>query len=114
MRVAVLQRRLVQQRAALLQHRDHVLVRFEHVLAFEQRRAGDEAAVAADRIVDRQLVLQADFVVLVAVPGRGVHEAGAGIERHVVAEHDRNGALVERMLQLQTFERRARELRRGA
>ena len=109
MRIAVLERRLVQQRAALLQHRDHVLVRIEHVLAFEQRRARDEAAVAADRIVDGELVLQADFIVLVAVPGRGVHQARAGIERDVIAEHDRNRALVERMSKLQPFERRTRD-----
>ena len=38
MRIAVLESFFVQQRAALLQDCDHVFVRFEDVLAFEQRR----------------------------------------------------------------------------
>src|SRR6185436_20766126 len=104
MRIAVLERFLVQQRAMLLQHSDHMLVRFEHVLACEQRRAFNEATVAADWIVDLELVLHANGVVFLAVPGRGVHQARARIQRDVIAEHDRNSALVERMSELQTLE----------
>ena len=54
-----------------------------------------------------ELVLQPDLVVLLTVTGRGVHEPRARIERHVIAEDDGNGALVERMRELQTLERRA-------
>ena len=54
MRIAVLAAFPRAAGAALLQHRDDVLVRIEHALAFEQRRARDEAPIAADRIVDRR------------------------------------------------------------
>ena len=82
-----------------------MLVGFEDLLAFEQQRARNIATIAADRIVDGQLVLQSDFVVLVTMTRRGVHESRACIERHVIAEHDRHRALVERMRKLQAFER---------
>ena len=85
-------------------------VRLEHLHARDQRRVGQEAAVAAHRVVDRQPVAVPDGVVLLAVPGRGVHGARAGIERHVLAEDDRHLPIVERMLQLQTLERSALDL----
>ena len=68
---------------------------------------GQEAAVAAHRILDREAVAAADDVVLQAVPRRRVHRARAGIERHVVAENHRHLALVKRMPQHQMLERGA-------
>ena len=56
-----------------------------------------EAAAVVDRRVGLQAVLQADVVVLPAVPRRGVHAAGARLEGHVRAEHDERVAVVERV-----------------
>ena len=102
---------MVQQCAALLEHGDDVLVGVEDLLAGEQRRRRQEAAVVADGIVDGQPVLLADREVFLAVAGRGVHGAGAAVERDVLAEDDRHDAVVERVLQLQAFERRALDAR---
>ncbi len=114
MRIAVPQRFLVQKAAALGKHRDDMLVGVEHALAREKRRAFDEAPIAADRIVDRELVLLADHVVFLAMARGRVNRAGACIERDVLAENDRHDALVERMLELHAFERWRLRLRRCA
>ena len=37
-------------------------------------------------------------------PGRGVHRAGAGLERHVLGEHAERGPRVERMLEADLLE----------
>ena len=59
---------------------------------FDLKRPG-----VVHRLVERQVVLHADLEVLDAVRGRGVHEARAGFQRHVLGEHDRHHAIVERM-----------------
>ncbi len=97
MRVAVLEFLGVHQRAALAQHVDDVIVRGEHVLAGEQLGIRQEAAVVADRVVDLEAVLDAGVEVVLAVAGRGVHRAGAGIEGDVIAEHHDRLAVVEWM-----------------
>ena len=105
MRVAVVIRLEMHQPPALAQRLDDLRVRIEHRESLEERRARDEAAVVADRVVDRQAVVLADLEVVRAVAGRGVHGAGAGFERHVIAEDDGHFALVERMLEPQALER---------
>ena len=50
------------------------------MLAGEQFRAGQELAVAADRIEDLEAVLLPDLEILDAVAGRGVDGAGALFE----------------------------------
>ena len=115
MRVAVAQRLLVQQlpvgRAA------PAMMTLVGLLDLQARRpaacSARKRAVVAHRVDHRQPVLHADREVLLAVAGRGVHRAGAGIERHVLAEDHRHLALVERMLQLQAFQRAALAARRA-
>ena len=63
-------------------------LRLEDRLAAEQRQVGAEGAVFHDVVSHRQAVLLADQVVVVAMVGRGVDEAGAGVVGDVVAgEH---------------------------
>ena len=104
MRVAVTQRLLVQQRALLRQHRDHVRIRVEDFLAGEERRRREEPAVAADWIIDQQAVLATDDEVLLAVARRRVHRARAAVERHVLTEDRRHAAVVERVAQHEAFQ----------
>ena len=84
---------------------DDVRIRLEHVLAGEKRRARQEPAVIAHRVVDLQAVAAADHVVLLAMARRSVDAAGARIQRHVRAEDDRHLAIVERMTQLHALQR---------
>ena len=100
----------VDEPVRLAQRLDDLRVGIEDRQALEQRRSGDKAAVAADRIVDRQPVAPAQFVVVCAMAGRRVHRAGAGVERHVLAEDDGHLAFVERVLEAQPLERPARGL----
>ena len=72
--------------------------------AFEQGGAGDVAALAVDRALDRQVVLDAHVEVVVAMSGRRMDRAGAGIGRHVLAEHDRHRPRVERVVQMKPLE----------
>ena len=104
MRIAVAQRFLVQKATALGKDRNDVLVGVEHALAREERRAFDKAPIAADRIVDRELVPLTDVVVFLAMARGRVNCAGACIERDMLAENHRHDALVERMIELHAFE----------
>src|SRR6185436_10399117 len=110
MRVAVVIRLEMDQPSPLAQRLDDLRVRIEHREAFEQRRARDEAAVVADRVVDRQAVAPAHLVIIRAVAGRRVHGPGAGVERHVIAEDHGYFALVERVLEPQPLERLSLDL----
>ena len=62
----------------------------------------------------RQAVTPADHEILLTVRGRGVHGAGAGFERDVLAEDDRHLSLEERMLEAKPLEHAAGELTEGA
>ncbi len=107
MRVAVTDRFVMQQRTALCEHLDDVLVRLENLLAGEDRCGWQETPVAADRVVDREAVPLADDEVFLAVARRGVHGAGAAFERHVLTEDYGHDAIVEGMTQSQVLERHA-------
>jgi hypothetical protein len=73
----------------------------------ERWRAGNETAVVADRVVDRQAVDLADQVVVGAVRRGGVHQAGAGFEGDVPAADDRHVARLEGVFEQHLFERGA-------
>ena len=90
---------------------DEHVVGLVHLEARDERRALAEAAVAHHRVVHRQAVFLADDEVFLAMRGRGVHGAGARLERHVIADDHRHVFRQERMLELQVLERVARELR---
>src|SRR5512134_4171344 len=76
MRITVLDRMVMQELAFRLQDFDHMLVRFEHVLAGEQFGRGQKYAVASDRVIDRQTISKAGDIVFLTVAGRGMHGAG--------------------------------------
>ena len=64
-----------------------MVVGAEYVLAGEQFGAGQEATVAADRIVDFESVLLADDEIVLTVAGCRVHRASTGFEGDVIADH---------------------------
>ena len=94
----------MQQPAAALQRLDDELAGLVELHAADQRHVGLEAPIAQHRVDHRQAVAAADDVVVLAMRRRGVHGAGAGLERHVIAEDHRHLPILERMLQLQSFE----------
>ncbi len=121
-RVLVRERLAVPQPPARLQRLDDVRVRVEDALAAKQLDVVEEMPRRPDRRVDLQAVFHAGLEVVGAVARRGVHGAGAGVERHVAAEHAERGPRVERMLKadvlqllaLHAGDRRAKRLaRRG-
>ena len=67
-------------------------------------------AVVADRAIRLEAILVAGLIVFDAVAGGGVHAARASVGGDVVGEHDRRGAVDERMPRLQAFERPALDL----
>ncbi len=77
----------------------------------DERRIRQEAPIVADRVGHRQVVELAHREVFETVPRCGVHGAGARFERDVLAENHRHLTILERMRQLQAFERLAVELR---
>jgi len=105
MRVAVRDLRRREQHAAFAQQVGDRVVRLPDELAFDQRRAGQVDAVAADRVQHagrirvHQAVFAPDREILHAMTGCRVHRAGALLRRHVRAEDERDRALVERMPQ---------------
>ena len=66
-----------------------------------------EMAAASDRRVDLEAVLHARQEVVRAMTGRGVHRAGALLERDVVGQHGDRVAVVQRMAELEALEQLA-------
>ena len=104
-RVAVRIGCVSQQRAALAQHLDDGFVGLPDVQPFEQTSAGNEGAVAGNRIEHLQTVFLTDLKVLLAVTRGGVHRTGTGVQGHVFAQNHRRSAIVEGMAQLQMLQR---------
>ena len=111
--------------ALLAQQLDDERVRVPHALAGEALDLGQEAAALVDRAVDVEPVADARQVVVPAVAGRRVDDAGAGVERHVVGQHAGRVAVDPGMPELDVLEvstlrfgerrpeRQAEALRRG-
>ena len=95
---------LADQCAARFQDLEHVVVGVQHVFAGEELGAGHEAAVVTDGIVDFQAVALADDKVFLPMTRRGMHGAGSGFQRDVLAEDDRHLTRIERVLQRRTFQ----------
>jgi len=93
MRIGMVDGRVFEQSAALHEHLDHMRIGIEYQLARKQRRRRQKSPVAADRIIDFQVVAPADDVVLEAMARRGVHGARSGIEFDVVRSDDDRIAL---------------------
>ena len=93
MRIAVRELVRVEQRADCAQFLDDRIVGLEDVLPRPFAAIGGELARRVDRRKRLQPVLRADHEIFVAVPGRGMHEAGAGVRGDVIAVHqlDRRG-----------------------
>ena len=94
MRVAVANLLGGQQQPAALQVVDDLGIRVEHQDAVQPvlpDAIGEEPPVVAHRVEDLEVVLPADVVVLRAVARCGVHAAGAGVERDVIAQDQHAG-----------------------
>jgi len=79
--------------------------------AGHQRGVGQEAPVVADRVGHRQAVALPDGEILHPVPWGGVYGASAGIECHMLPEHDRHLPVLQGVLQPQSLQGAALELR---
>ena len=108
MRIAVRIRLLVQQPPALGELRDDHRAGRVDLQARDQRCSGAKRPSGPTGFYNRQAVALADREVVLAMRRRGVHRAGAGLERHVIAEDHRHVLREPRMLELQALERRAR------
>ena len=100
----------VEQRARFLDLLDDLGIGLPDHHAAEERQRGRVFAVGHHRREDLLVlhaVVAAGVEVLDAVGGRAVHDAGAGVERHVFAEIDRRQPLVERVVERDQFERLA-------
>ena len=109
MRVGVTDRPAGQQRARLGQCRADRIRRLVDMRAGEQRHPFIERAVVAHRLRDRQVVGTAEVEVVIAMAGRDVDEAGAGVRRDEVGEQQRRilvvAAPAQRMRQHRTGQR---------
>ena len=108
--IAVQQLARVQQVPALLQHLDDFRIRVPDMELAEQRQRRGEFSIVADRIQDLVVGLSvalARVEVVDAVRGRRMHEAGARLECHILAQVNRRGAIVERVLEADEFQRTA-------
>ena len=97
MRIAVREILRVQQRADGAQFFDDRIVRLEDVLPFPLAAVAREHSAAVDRSERLDSVLLADDEILVAVAGRGMHEAGAGVGGDVIGVHQLDVARQKRM-----------------
>ena len=130
-RIAVRKFLFAEQRAAIAQQRHDDGIRLKHGLAFVFRQAFEIAAVSIDRRVRLNAIFLPGLKVLHAVARRGVHDAGALIERHVIGQNRWDSQIQKRMpefqlrqifpfprpahascFKLQSIERRADQIRR--
>ncbi len=103
-RIAVAELRAMPEPGALVQRFLDLRVGGPDLQAGEQQHVVGVVAARADRGVDVQAVADAGRVIVRAVAGRGVDDAGAGLERDVVGEHADRRAVVERVLERQPIE----------
>ena len=83
----------MQQVATVTQRIDDHRIGLAHMFAGHQRRALHEDTVASHRIGGFQAVALTDDIVVGAMAGRGMDDAGAGIQRDVLATDHRHGAI---------------------
>ena len=92
---------------------DDRIVGLEDVLPRPFAAIGGELARRIDRRERLQPVLRADHEIFVAVAGRGMHEAGAGVRGDVIAVHQldvaRDKRMAEDILAVERLERLAIE-----
>ncbi len=131
MRIAVRKFLFAEQRPAIAQQRNNDGIRLEDCFAFVLRQTFQIAAVAVNRRVRLNAIFLPGLKVLDAVARRGVHDAGALIERDVIGQHRGHSQIQKRMpefqlrqifplprpahapcFELQRIERRADQIRR--
>ena len=111
MRIAVLVGLATGERPLVLKQGNDALVRIEDVFSDKIRKPAfvGVSAIIIDRREQRQVVLQAQFVVVLAVPGRDMHAAGPGIEGHKVGRVNCCRALEKRMSREVAFQLTSRK-----
>ena len=97
----------MQQRSLGFEHLDHMLVGLKDMLTGKQLGALQKTAIAADRVIHRQVVACADHIVVQAMAGCGMHRARTRLQCDMLTQDDRHFTRVEGVLQLQPFKQRA-------
>ena len=100
---------LGQQSTALAQKIDDGRIGLEDMHPFPRRSLDGELAAMIDRREDLEAILATHLEVVGAVTGRCVHEAGAGLDRHMLAEDEDSLARIEGMTVSQVLEHGALE-----
>src|SRR6267154_1078584 len=100
MRITVLIVVMSEQRATIGQELDNNWIGGEYVLAFIFRQALQVTAAIINRRIGLESIFLTGVKVVRAVPGRGVHNAAALIERNVVSENARHLNWQKGMLEL--------------
>ena len=103
-RIAVREFLFADEHAALLQQLDDRSIRLEDRLAFVLGQAFGEAAFVILRRVGFEVVFLASVEIFGAVARRGMNDSAALIERDVIGENGRAGAIEKRMPELDAFE----------
>ena len=107
MRVTVFECLGLEQRAVIAHHVEHMVVGRPDELTCEGLDIFQVTPVRTDRVVHRQAVNTTDLEVFLAVSGRGVNRAGAGLGGDMITEDYRNVLVVEGVTQFHVLQRRA-------
>src|SRR5208282_911636 len=87
MRIAMREFLRMEQRPELAQFFNDRIVGREDILTGPFAAFSSEYAAGIDWCKRLQTVLRADHKILVAMAGRGMHQAGAGVSGNVIREH---------------------------
>ena len=104
-RIAVLERFVAQENAALRQGRDDVIIGLKDMLACKHRRVRVVDAITADGVIHLQVVALTHVKVFKAVCRRSVHAASTCLGGHMITQNDRHRRLIKGRRQRQPFQR---------
>src|SRR5207253_8946299 len=98
-----------QERAALAQELDDERIGLEDVDAGPEENVIGELSAGVDRRVDVESIAATGIEIVHAMSRRGVHQASAGVDGHVIAEDEDAFAWKKGVAILEVLERRALE-----
>ena len=107
MRIAVLERFVAQENAALKQGRDDVIISLKDMLACKHRCVRVVDTITADRVIHLEVVALTHIEVFKPVCRRSMDAASACLGGHMIAQNDRHGRLIKGRQQRQPLQRAA-------
>ena len=96
----------VQKHSPRLQKGNNLCISLQYMLSGKIFRVGQIHSIAANRIVNFQVIALADDKIILAM-GRGcMHGAGTGLRGDMISENNRNLSIKKTVLQQQVFQGR--------